>query len=219
MPAPDRAAVEAGQAVYSPRVLKIYDQVVHGISNHLLWRCPTGRLVAHYEAHLSERHLDVGVGSGFFLDRARFPVAEPAITLLDLNPDCLDFAAERIARYRPARVRADVFRPLPEIGPFRSIGLTYLLHCLPGTIPEKAVVFDRLAERAEPGACLFGTTLLQGDAPRSWAARRLMAAYNRRGVFSNEDDRYQDLEAALRARFARVEIERQGCAALFAAWV
>ncbi|MEQ8655374.1 MAG: class I SAM-dependent methyltransferase [Kiloniellales bacterium] len=216
---PEQAAIEAGQAVYSDRVLKIYDLVVHGLSNHLLWRCPTRRLTALYDRHVSDRHLDVGVGSGYFLDRARFPASEPKITLLDLNPSCLAFAAKRIQRYRPQTVQADVFQALPEIGPFRSIGLTYLLHCLPGRIAEKAIVFDHLAARAEPGARLFGATLLQGDAPRSWAARRLMATYNRKGVFSNAADRFQDLEAALTERFSDVETERVGCAALFSARV
>lgn len=214
---PSREAVAAGQAVYSPRVLRVYDLAVHGVSNHLIWRCPTRHLQALYETHLAERHLDVGVGSGYFLDRARLPVARPRITLLDLNRDCLDFAARRIARYAPDCVQADVFAPLPAIGPFGSIGLLYLLHCLPGAIPDKAAVFDRLAAVAAPGAVVFGATLLQGDAPRSWAARRLMAAYNRRGVFSNAGDRFEDLAAALEARFVEVRLERRGCAALFSA--
>ncbi len=217
--APDQAAVTAGQAVYSDRVLKVYDLVVHGISNHMLWRCPTARLAALYDRHVTERHLDVGVGSGYFLDRARFPGSAPQVTLLDLNPSCLTFAAKRITRYQPKTVQADIFQELPQIGSFRSIGLMYLLHCLPGAIREKAIVFDRLAARAEPGARLFGATLLQGDAPRSWGARRLMATYNRRGVFSNEADSFQDLEAALTERFTEVEIERVGCAALFSARV
>ncbi len=215
----DKAAIDAGQAVYSDRVLKIYDLLVHGFSNHLLWRCPTRRLLDLNNRHLSARHLDVGVGSGYFLDRARFPDEKPEITLLDLNPSCLAYASKRIARYAPRTVQADVFQPLPEIGTFESIGMTYLLHCLPGSITEKALVFDHVAARAAPGATIFGATLLQGDAPRSRGARRLMATYNRKGVFSNEADRFQDLEAALTSRFSAVELERVGCAALFSARV
>ncbi len=214
---PSPEAVAAGQAVYSDRVLKLYDLVVHGVSNHLLWRCPTGRLRALYQRHVSERHLDVGVGSGYFLAHARFPGKQPQVTLIDLNPGCLAFAAKRIAALQPETLQADVFEPLPACGPFSSIGLTYLLHCLPGSIPQKAQVLDNIAALGAPGAVLFGATLLQGDAPRSWAARKLMEAYNRKGVFSNREDRFQDLEAALNTRFERVELERIGCAALFAA--
>jgi len=60
--------VVAGQAVYSKRVLGNYDLVVLGLSNRFLWRCPTERLLEHYNRHVTENHLDVGVGTGYFLD-------------------------------------------------------------------------------------------------------------------------------------------------------
>ncbi len=214
---PSPEAVAAGQAVYSARVLKLYDLLVHGLSNHLIWRCPTKRLRQLYQRCVSERHLDVGVGSGYFLEHTRFPGAAPRVTLIDLNPACLDYAGRRLARLKPATLQADVFQPLPRCGPFASIGLTYLLHCLPGSIPEKARVLDNIGALGAPGAVLFGATLLQGDAPRSWIARRLMETYNRKGVFSNREDRFEDLESALKARFTEVTLERVGCAALFTA--
>lgn len=214
---PDAAAIAAGQAIYKPRVLRIYDLFVHGLSNHLLWRCPTARLRALYDRNVSARHLDIGVGSGYFLDRALFPVARPEITLFDLNENALAFAADRLKRYRPRTVRGDVFAPPPAIGPFDSIGLCYLLHCLPGAIPAKTAALDLAAALAAPGARVFGATLLQGDAPRNRAAQRLMNVYNRKGVFSNAGDRFEDLEAALGARFSDLRLERVGCAAVFEA--
>jgi SAM-dependent methyltransferase len=215
MPTPEQ--ISAGQAIYTPWTLRNYDWFVLGFSNRFLWRCPTGELRALYQRNVAARHLDIGVGTGHFLDRVAWPVAEPAITLLDLNPDCLIFAAGRIARYRPAMVRADVFRPLPDLGPFDSVGLCYLLHCLPGTMNEKAVVFDRLKPALAPGARIFGATIVQGDAPRSAAARALMAAYNRKGVFSNRADTVEALTEALAARFADARVTGRGAVALFEA--
>ena len=90
-----------------------------------------------------------------------------------------------------------MLQPLPAIGPFDSAGLCYLLHCLPGTIPEKAVVFDHIRPLLTPGASVFGATILQGDAPRSRAAQALMDFYNRKGVFSNAGDTLADLREAL----------------------
>jgi hypothetical protein len=46
------ADVEAGQAMYTRRTLQVYDLVVLGISNPLLWKCPTRRLQQHYNEHL-----------------------------------------------------------------------------------------------------------------------------------------------------------------------
>lgn len=214
---PRAAEIEAGQAVYTPLVLAVYDWFVLGISNRWLWRCPTPALRQLYDRNVSPRHLDIGVGTGYFLDKAKWPVARPEITLVDLNANSLRAAAERIRRFAPRTVRANALRPLPAMGPFESAGLCYLLHCLPGAITEKAVVFDHLRPVLAPGARVFGATILQGDAPRSWAAQRLMKLYNRKGIFSNAQDTRQGLEAALNARFRDLKIEIMGAVALFEA--
>ena len=208
----------AGHAVYTKHVLRAYDFVVLGLSNRLLWKCPTARLLEHYNQHISANHLDVGVGTGYFLDRCRYPLVMPRITLLDLNPNALEFASRRIARYRPCVHSHDVLKPLPADGEcFDSVAINYVLHCLPGSIEAKAVVFDHLRRRMSPGAVLFGSTLLPGDFPLSWAARRLMSYYNEKGIFSNRCDTFAALERALADRFSQVSIYRVGCAALFSA--
>ncbi|MBI1354253.1 MAG: methyltransferase type 12 [Acidobacteria bacterium] len=198
-------------------MLSFYDLLVHKVSNRFAWRCPTDLMIDHYEQHLADPHLDVGVGTGFFLDKARFPVPEPRVTLLDPNRHCLDSAARRIARYQPSKVAADALAPLPELGRFGSIGLLYVLHCLPGTMASKAVIFDRLKPLLADGGTLFGATILDDDEDANAVARALMGFYNRKGIFSNREDSQQALELELRRRFERVEISREGCVALFAA--
>jgi SAM-dependent methyltransferase len=183
----------------------------------VLWRCPTPALRALYGRNVSACHIDIGVGTGYFLDKAKWPVPNPAITLVDLNPNSLDAAARRIARYAPRTVAANALAPLPPLGPFDSAGLCYLLHCLPGAIAEKAAVFDHLRPALAPGARVFGATILQGDAPRSWAAQRLMNLYNKKGIFSNAYDTRDSLDAALKQRFSDVKIEMRGAVALFEA--
>jgi SAM-dependent methyltransferase len=209
--------VEAGQAVYSPMVLRLYDWLVLGLSNSLLWRCPTVELRRLYDRNVSARHLDVGVGTGYFLDKANWPVPDPAITLVDLNPNSLRAASQRIRRYAPKAVQANALEPLPALGTFTSAGLCYLLHCIPGTILEKAAAFDNLRPLLAPGARVFGATILQGRVPRSRAAQAVMNLYNRKGIFSNAGDTPEDLDAALRARFSSVRIEQRGVVALFEA--
>ena len=209
--------VEAGQAVYSPLTLKAYDWFVHGLSNHLLWRCPTSKLRALYDRNVRARHLDIGVGTGYFVDKADWPVQEPDITLMDLNGACLEAASKRIARYKPKTVVANCLEPLPALTPFKSVGLSYLLHCVPGTIGDKAVMFDYLRPVLEPKARVFGATIVQGDAPRSPPAQALMNFYNKKGVFSNGEDTLEALQAELRARFNDVRVELIGAVALFEA--
>lgn len=214
-PAPE---VLAGQAVYSRSTLRAYDIVVLGVSNRLIWKCPTPRLLGLYDRHVTPNHLDVGVGTGYFLDHCRFPAATPRIGLLDLNRNALEFASRRIARYSPQTHLRNVLEPVTIDTPgFDSVGLNYLLHCLPGSIDAKAVVFDHLAALMTPQAVVFGSTLLQGGVPRSGFAKRLMEIYNRKGIFCNRLDDLDGLRLALERRFRSVAIDVVGCAALFAA--
>ena len=207
--------VKAGQAVYTPLTLRAYDGFVLGFSNRFLWRCPTPVLEGMYARNVSGRHIDVGVGTGYFLDRVTWPVARPDVLLVDLNPHSLAAAAQRIRRLSPRTKAANILEPLDVKGSFDSAGLCYLLHCLPGQMSEKAVVFDRLRPILTGGARVFGATIVQGDAPRSRAAQALMNFYNAKGIFSNAEDTLENLEAELKARFASVRVERHGAVAVF----
>ena len=60
---------QTGAAIYTKTILKVYDFWVHGFSNHYLWQCPTTHLIALYQRYTSNNHLEVGVGTGFFLQR------------------------------------------------------------------------------------------------------------------------------------------------------
>lgn len=210
--------VAAGQAVYSPRVLRMYDWLVLGLSNRFIWRCPARHLKRLYAEHLTGNHLDVGVGTGYFLDRCPFPTESPRVALMDLNAHCLQAAAARIARYEPVLLTRNILEPIPFDGaPFTSIGLNYVLHCLPGSISEKGVVFDHLRPLLAPGGVLFGSTLLSAGVHSNLVARRLMAAYNGKQIFSNTADSLDDLRSALETRFAEWSVETVGCVALFTA--
>jgi hypothetical protein len=208
--------VLAGQAVYTKRVLRAYDFVVLGVSNRFIWRCPTRRLVEHYNTHVTSNHIDVGVGTGYFLDKCRFPSSTPRIALMDLNQNTLDFASRRIARYKPEAYRGSVLEPIRiEAAKFDSVGLNYLLHCLPGSIESKCVALDHLKALMNANAVLFGSTLLQGGVDRNRFAKRLMDLYNKKGIFSNQADDLGGLTKELRKRFKDVSVVVVGCAALF----
>jgi hypothetical protein len=213
----DSEGVAAGYSVYTSLTLHLYDAYVIGFCNRFIWRCESGELLALYQRNVSACHLDVGVGTGYFLDRTQFPAVRPVITLLDANPACLATASRRIARHVPCLVAANVLDPLPPMGPFSSVGLCYLLHCVPGGIPAKAIMFDHFKAVMAPAARIFGATIVQGSAPRSWLAQRLLNFYNAKGFFSNAHDTVEDLEAELASRFCDVKVTMQGSVALFEA--
>ena len=211
--------IDAGQAVYTPLTLWLYDWFVLGFSNSMLWRCPSAQLRAMYDRNVSSNHLDIGVGTGYFLDHAQWPVEKPDIMLVDLNSHSLAAASSRIARYAPRTLNTDVFKPLPFERAFDSVGVCYLLHCLPGDMIQKCAIFDNIVPAMREGARVFGATILQGDAPRSRPAQWLMSFYNRKGVFSNAADTIADLGDELESRFSNVSITRHGAVAIFEARV
>jgi hypothetical protein len=217
VPAPNEDAVARAHAVYTPRSLAFYDLLVHRISNHLAWRCPTSCLRALYDTNISSNHLEAGVGTGYFLDQVRDAQFD-LLVLLDINRHCLDCAAHRLARFNPTLVQANLLAPIAlHLAPFDSIGLTYILHCLPGHMDGKLAVLDHLRPLMNEGAVLFGATILgRGIAP-NLAARQLLALYNAKGVFNNYEDDLEFLSTGLRQRFGRVDLKTQGCVALFRA--
>lgn len=64
--------VEQSQAAFNNRTLKYYDWLLEFTCNRI-WHCSIERTLALYQQHLSSDHLEVGVGTGYFLDR----VCEP----------------------------------------------------------------------------------------------------------------------------------------------
>ena len=217
--APPPADVEAGQSVYSPLVLAAYDAFVLGFSNRYVWRCRSATMLARYDQLAGPRHLDAGVGTGWFLDHCRWRGDRPEITLLDLNENSLRMAARRIQRYEPRLVHANVLEPV-DLGQddFDSIGLNYLLHCLPGTIEMKtAAVVRNLAKRLKPGGVLFRSTILGRGVRHNAVGRILMRLYNRKGIFVNLEDDRDGLERGLAAQLGSVELDIVGAVALFAA--
>ncbi|MFH8404403.1 methyltransferase [Streptomyces sp. NPDC018019] len=215
----DDAGVLAGQEVYSARVLKFYDLLVLRLTSSLVWRCPPGAMLRLHERNLGARHLELGVGTGHFLDRGRFPVPHPAIDLLDLNPDALAHAARRLARHRPTTHRANVLEPLPvPEGAFDSVGMNLLLHCLPGgSLRAKEAVVKNAVTAARAGGRVFGSTVLAEGVHLNPAARAMLRNHNERGILNNARDSLADLRWVLHEHLTDVQIRVRGCIALFEA--
>jgi ubiquinone/menaquinone biosynthesis C-methylase UbiE len=213
-----KESAHPGQASYSRPALRFYDLFVFHYNLPVIWRCSKERLLRLYDEHVGVRHLDIGVGTGYLIDRCDFPSETPEITLMDLNPNSLNHAARRLERYSPRVHRANVMEPWRlSKQAFDSVAMVNLLHCVPGTMSDKAIIFEHAQSVLAPGGALFGATVLGAEADHTRHSRRVMARFNRRGIFSNLDDRREDLEAALSEAFAVHEVEIQGAVALFTA--
>lgn len=212
------AEAKTGAAIYSKYVLSVYDLFVLGFSNRFAWRCPSRLILDFYNAHVSARHLDIGVGTGYFLDKCVFPKPDPLIALADLNPNSLEKTAKRLRRYEPATHVINALKPF-WIRPagFESIGMNFLLHCLPGDLRSKSVVFQHVKPLLDPAkrSVVFGTTILGKGVSHNPLARALMLLYNAKGIFSNHWDSPWDLEHALKTHFYDYDMRIEGCVAFF----
>lgn len=236
-----------GAHIYNSWVLNIYDIWVLGVSNSYAWCSPTSSiLLPFFKANFSSNHLDVGVGTGYYvaeavMDKPTAPDADTynaqKITLVDLNPNCLSAAAARIKAAQPTIappriVAADAFEPLPltssngniggegtEKEKFDSISLFYLLHCVPGPCSAKSRIFENLKTHLNADGILYGATILGqgGNIHFNWFASVLMTLYNKKGVFENSGDNEKEFVEALERSFEKVESRVEGCVLLFKA--
>lgn len=201
----------AARGIYNPVTLRMYDAGVLGLTNTAIWRCPTRELVDHYRQHTGARHLDIGPGTGYYLQR----IDPEVITLLDLNPSSLARARSRIGDHIAVdELQQSYFDPIDPGQQWDSIALNFLLHC----IPDRAK-WDRLARLREnlcPGGTIFGSTVITDPATATVLARTLEAVYQRIGVFGNAGDTTDDLAHAL-AGWDDLHLQRRGQCILFSA--
>lgn len=151
----------AGAAIYSKFLLTLYDIEVLMFEMPFIFKCPLRKVMDLYNENVSEVHLDIGVGTGYFLDKCIFPVRNPSVHLMDLNTNSLEKTSERIRRYNPVVHQWNVLEPLrKELPVFSSISASNFLHCLPGTMADKGTVFKNMKPYLCEGGIFFGTTVL-----------------------------------------------------------
>lgn len=201
--------------VFNQRMLKYYDRLLEFTCNRV-WRCPISRTLELYKQHLSSNHLEVGVGTGYFLAHSHLPGSEPRLALLDLSPHCLNRTATRLSRYAPEVYEASALAPIEmSARRFDSIAMNYVLHCMPGALPKKGVAFANLKPLLNSSGVLFGSTVLRHGVRCDLGAKAFMRLYNARKVFCNLEDSLADLKQALETTFHNVQIEVIGCVAQF----
>lgn len=211
--------LNSGARIYNKFFLRVYDVYVLSFAGKLIWKCPKSTILSLYNQYVSDQHLEVGVGTGYFLDKCQFPSPQPKISLVDLNPNCLISASYRIRRYQPSIHQADICEKLQlsDEDRFDSVGMNYLLHCLPGDMEAKAKAFINLKPYLNPGAIVFGATVLNQDSASSSFVKKYLKFCNNQGVFSNNLDDKPSLESMLQKHFSEVTVEQVGCAAVFIA--
>jgi ubiquinone/menaquinone biosynthesis C-methylase UbiE len=206
----------AGAAVYSNFLLSIYDIEVLMFELQYIFKCPLHKVMDFFNENVSGIHLDVGVGTGYFLDKCNFPVENPTIHLMDLNSNTLRKTSKRIKRYEPVTHQCNILEPIQEDLPmFDSISVINFLHCLPGRMLSKEAAIKNLKPFLRDSGVFFGITVLGQGVDAGILYRKANSLYNKKSIFSNLQDNASDLEVILSNNFDKSSVHIVGSVAFF----
>ena len=208
--------ISKGQACYSKNLLSIYDLWVVYFSNRFLWRCPKNIMIEQYKKRTSMNHLDIGVGTGYYLKKLHWQ-AGSKLSLMDLNKNSLLKTSETIKPVQAYQaIQADIFKPQTNHqAEFDSISMNYLLHCLPGNLEDKSDAIKNAVEMLKPNGTLFGATIIGDERYHHLISNHVQRFYQRKGIFSNQNDNIDQLEHILNIYLENVSIKRYGAVVLF----
>ena len=168
-----------------------------------------------FKERISSNHLDVGVGTGYYLAQVS-PPRDNQIAILDLNENCLAAASARLNHLNPKTIQHDILKPLEETDlKFDSISLFYLLHCLPGPQSRKIAVIEHLKHNLNPNGTLFGSTVIGKGVKFGYIGSAMLWWTNWQGVLDTKDDSLEGLKAGLKRNFHDVELRMEGVVCLF----
>lgn len=207
-----------GAKIYSRCLLECYDFLIYKILSPYVWRCDPQHFFDLYKKYMSDNHADIGVGTGYFLNQCAYQPGQVRIGLFDLQPNCLEYTARRLARFQPETIQCNALEPIRfDKQPFDSIALGGILHCIPGNLTEKGRVFDSIKTLLQPGTRVFGYTILNQEIRKTLLSRLVYCLLHQLRVINGKQDSTSQLSSELRQRFAQVNIQVIGCIALFSA--
>ena len=213
----DVESTEVKTHIYPRWLLSLYDFAILGVISSWAWRCSTKKVqVPFFRENLGKNHVDIGVGTGYYLVKAGAP-KDTKFTLVDLNENPLKVTKARFGREDVTLIQHDIFERLPTTEKFDSMSLFYFLHCLPGPLSKKMAIFEHLKRNLTRDGVCYGSTILGTGVPYNWFARWMRQRCNDKGILDNWMDNKEEIVAALEQHFEKVEAEVVGTILIFKA--
>lgn len=212
----------AGQATYTPFFLNIYDLFIIKFSNRYFWRCPPSKTVELYQRNLSPQHLDIGVGTGYYLQTCHEIRNTSCVGIMDLNRNSLQKTKDKLEVVGVQNIQVyqtNVLDSFPfNDAHYTSVGINYLLHCIPGSLDEKlGTIFHNVKASIRSGKIVkvFGSTIIIDEDRHTALSRAVMRFYHKKGIFHNQNDTYQGLVEVCNRHSKDVSIKIVGAVAFF----
>jgi SAM-dependent methyltransferase len=203
------------KTIYSKLIFSIYDKILLNIVMPLIWHCNKNEIIEFYSKHLSHNHLDIGAGTGYFIKHTNKLNSNSNLTIMDINPVCLSLCEQHLVKYTPNIIRHNILDPIKITKLFDSIGLNLLLHCLPGDLLSKGLVFQNIKNVLKQNGIVFGSTFIVKDRQVNIITKLWFILFNRIKLLSNEFDNINDLSYILKNNFKKYDIKVIGHCAFF----
>ena len=170
--------------------LKLYDYLVNDINCSYAWRCHKSNIFENYKNNIKTNHLEIGPGTGYFLEN-NYNIKK--LYLMDINDDTLNFSKNNLSEnYQLETINHNIFEDKLEIKDLESVGLNYVLHCVPGRLEDN---IDNLINNLETNnkVNFFGATVVSDKILQNRLSTIELFFLNKYNIFNNEMDTSKNL--------------------------
>ncbi len=193
-----------------------YDRLVNEINCEKVWGCSKKYIIDNYNKNINSKHLEIGPGTGYFLKKENLNVDLNKLTLIDVNDKILNYSKNNLqSEYSKIDILShDLFTTkIPSNIKFNSVGINYVLHCVPGNLQTK---LDKLISNLGNNEYnLFGASVICDSININLIAEYELIFLNAFGIFNNNYDTYEELNEYLNNRNLNFSLKRHGYVALF----
>jgi len=193
-----------------------YDKVVNQINCEKVWKCSQQNIINNYQENINCNHLEIGPGTGLFLKKENLNTQLEKLTLVDINTKILNYSKKELEK-EYSHVNAlvyDLFSyEIPSNIVFNSVGINYVLHCIPGNLQTK---LDKLISNLGNNKYnLFGASVICDPLHMNPIAEYELMFLNSFGIFNNNNDTYEELNDYLCSKNYNFSLKKKGYVAIF----
>ena len=193
-----------------------YDRFVNQINCEKVWKCSQKHIIDNYRANIDCNHLEIGPGTGYFLKKQNLNIDFNNLTLVDVNSKILHYSKNNLQSEcsNIEILSHDLFASqIPREVEFNSVGINYVLHCVPGNLQTK---LDKLISNLGDNKYnLFGASVICDPLHMNVIAEYELMFLNAFGIFNNNNDTYQELNEYLNNTNLNFSLKKQGYVAIF----
>ena len=167
-----------------------YDYFVNNINCKYVWKCDQRYIKKLYANNITNKHLEIGPGTGYFIKKYQFN----NLHLVDINQDILNNSEKNLYNNcQNIKIHnQNIFENNNKINEdITSIGMSYVLHCVPNNLD---ISLDNLVDNIKTNnqITIFGSTVIPNK--KDIVAMTEIYTLNTFGIFNNINHNKEQLE-------------------------